>query len=39
MVVEFTVAPRFKSKSLPACHEWFIEFDGNVVESIILGVY
>ena len=26
-VVEFTVAPRFKSKSLPACHEWFIEFD------------
>ena len=32
MVIEFTVAPRFKSKSLPACHEWFIEFDGNVVE-------
>ena len=32
IVVEFTVAPRFKSKSLPACHEWFIEFDGNVVE-------
>tara|TARA_S200000501_G_scaffold375627_1_gene428157 strand:+ start:108 stop:1610 length:1503 start_codon:yes stop_codon:yes gene_type:complete len=27
MVVEFTVAPRFKSESLPACHEWFIEFD------------
>ena len=33
MVIEFTVAPRFKSKSLPACHEWFIEFDGNVVET------
>ena len=32
IVVEFTVAPRFKSKSLPACHEWFIEFEGNVVE-------
>ncbi len=32
IVVEFTVAPRFKSKSLPACHEWFIEFDGNVIE-------
>ena len=32
LVVEFTVAPRFKSKSSPACHEWFIEFDGKVVE-------
>jgi len=32
IVVEFTVAPRFKSKSLAACHEWFIEFEGNVVE-------
>ena len=32
IVVEFTVAPRFKSKSLPACHEWFVEFEGNVVE-------
>ena len=32
IVVEFTVAPRFKSKSLPACHEWFIEFEGSVVE-------
>ena len=32
LVVEFTVAPRFKSRSSPACHEWFIEFDGNVDE-------
>ena len=31
-VVEFTVAPRFKSSSSPACHEWFIEFDGKVDE-------
>ena len=32
VVVEFTVAPRFKSSSSPACHEWFIEFDGKVDE-------
>ena len=32
LVVEFTVAPRFKSNSSPACHEWFIEFDGKVDE-------
>ena len=27
MVKEFTVAPRFKSKTSSASHEWFIEFD------------
>jgi len=27
LVKEFTVAPRFKTKTSPASHEWFIEFD------------
>ena len=27
LVKEFTVAPRFKSKTSSASHEWFIEFD------------
>ena len=27
LVKEFTVAPRFRSKTSSACHEWFIEFD------------
>ena len=33
LVNEFTVAPRFKSKHENACHEWFIEFENNHVET------
>lgn len=29
LVKEFTVAPKFKSKSSKACHEWFVEFEGH----------
>ena len=37
LVMEFTVAPRFKSESLHACHEWFIEFDSSLADISSFG--
>ena len=37
LVMEFTVAPRFKSELLHACHEWFIEFDSTLADISSFG--
>ena len=37
VVNEFTVAPRFKSKNENACHEWFIEFENDKVNTKVFA--
>ena len=32
-IVEFTVAPRYKSEKESACHEWFVEFDNPIANN------